>query len=211
MTDNSITNADIITMTMKALDIVSKALDLLAADSQPVPAATEEVTSEQDAMPLGKCDREVVDREVTPWDTGYREVVDRDATPPDTGDEEMTACGSFKLQTPPLPLPLKGGECLRCPLRQTTRQPLPLKGGECLRSPLRQTRRQPLPSLVGEGLGVGSVIKPHEILKNRRRKGRAVPSFTVSLINSPPAEQNFSPFSFAMSENVTNFAELFER
>ena len=36
-------------------------------------------------------------------------------------------------------------------------QPLPLKGGECLRSPLRRTRRQQLPSLVGEGLGVGSV------------------------------------------------------
>ncbi len=177
MTDNSITNADIIKMTMKALDIVSKALDLLAADSQPAPAATEEVTSEQNAMPLGTDDREVVDHDVSPSDTDDEEVVDLDATPSDTGDNEMTACGSFKLQPPPLPLPLKGGERLRSPWRRTKRQKLPSKGGECLRSPMRRTKRQPLPSLVGEGPGVGSVI------------------------NSPPAEQNFSPFSFAMSEN----------
>ena len=121
MTDNSITNADIIKMTMKALDIVSKALDLLAADSQPVPAATEEEPSEQGAMPLGTDDQEVVDREVSPSDTDDEEVVDRDVTPLDTGDKEMTACGSFKLQTPPLPLPLKGGECLTESLRRTRR------------------------------------------------------------------------------------------
>ena len=197
MTDNSITNADIITMTMKALDIVSKALDLLAADSQPAPAATEEVTSEQDAMPMGTDDQKVVDREVSPSDTDDEEVVDRDATPSDTGDEEMTACGSFKLQTPPLPLPLKGGECLRSPWRRTERQPLPSKGGECLRSPWRRTERQPLPSKGGECLRSPMRRTERQTLPSLVGEGPGV----GSVINSPPAEQNFSPFSFAMSEN----------
>ena len=51
-------------------------------------------------------------------------------------------------------------------------QPLPLKGGECLRSPLRRTRRQQLPSLVGEGLGVGSVTTHTKSCRTNKSKRR---------------------------------------
>ncbi len=70
-------------------------------------------------------------------------------------------------------------------------QPLPLRGGECLRSPFRRTRRQPLPSLVGEGLGVGSVItlptrnpvEPPKRVKTKENRGMTV-SFCFTLIFS---------------------------
>ena len=55
------------------------------------------------------------------------------------------ASGKTESRPPPLPLPLRGGECLRDSFRRATGFLPPLMA-------------QPLPSLVGEGLGVGSVI-----------------------------------------------------
>ena len=68
-----------------------------------------------------------------------------------------TASGmdGIKLQTPPLPLPLKGGELpTEFPLRQQ------FFGGQGGAIPMWRTRRQQIPSLQGEGQGWGLYLQP---------------------------------------------------
>ncbi len=68
----------------------------------------------------------------------------------------------MKILTPPLPLPYKGGECLRSSFRRGWRQPLPSptrEGSAYGVLPQRMAAAAPLPCRGGAGGGVSNIKK----------------------------------------------------